>query len=74
MKTMILYLPVVISAWLCSYTNMLIYVNLEIFVNFIFAKALKDIFATLKNSRLGHDLIISANDRVISSFISYSSY
>ena len=49
MKTRILYLPVVISAWLCSYKNMLNTVNSEIFVIILFSKiACEDIFATLK--------------------------
>ena len=44
-------------------------VNSEIFERILFSQiALKDIFVTLKNSRLRHDLPISVNDRVILPF------
>ena len=41
-------------------------VNSEIFARILLSQiAFKDIFATLKNSRLEHDLPVSVNDRVI---------
>ena len=45
-------------------------VNPEIFARILFLRiGLKDIFATLKNSRLWHDLPISVNDSVFSAFL-----
>ena len=42
-------------------------VNMEIFAGILFSRiAFKDIFVKLKNWRLGHDLPISVNNRVIS--------
>ena len=44
-------------------------VNLEIFCeNFISGNSVKRHICDVKNSRLGHDLHISVNDRVISPF------
>ena len=43
-------------------------INLEICENFIFANSLKRHICDVKNSRLGHDLPISVNDKVIPSF------
>ena len=37
--------------------------------NFIFANSFKRHICDVKNSRLGHDLPISVNDRVISAFL-----
>ena len=51
--------------------NEIIYTTVysEIFARFLFLRiALKDIFATLQNSRLSHDLRSSVNDRMISLF------
>ena len=51
--------------------NEIIYTTVysEIFARILFSRiALKDIFATLKNSRLSHDLPSSVNDRMISLF------
>ena len=44
-------------------------VNSEIFARILFSRiSVKDIFATLKISRLRHDLPISVNDRVVLPF------
>ena len=45
------------------------YCKIEIFCeNFIFANSIKRHICDVKNSRLGHDLLISVKDRVISPF------
>ena len=49
--------------------SLLYTVNLEIFARILFSRiALKDIFVTLKDLRLEHDLHISVNDIVNSAF------
>ena len=43
--------------------------NPEIFARILFSRmAIKYIFATFINSRLGHNLLISINDRMIAPF------